>query len=238
MPAAEFNFTGPDRRIEQGARYLATFKIREELCDTWTVEVAGAVVGETYEIILFDSVSGDLPDYEKTVSYVAQVGDDESAIAAQLLTLLQALSWTVINDECEEESVSRIEASLSGTTITIRSTSPKVFLAVDTSGSTTPANLLATNTESVLIDITTHSFRAQLREDTTKPDPAEAEWTMGSEFTITNGPLGHLQLLLPTTETGAYTFECAVYDLLWDRGGGDEVFMMAGRIEVRLAVTR
>ena len=239
MPAGTLNLVD-ELTIEKGARYLLDLKIRENACDVWTVQVTGVGgVGDTVSITVFDSATGDLDQFETTVTHTVGAGETADDVAVALAALLNALSFTQQTPDpngtgCLAEALSLLSATSSGDTVTITGGRRADFLAV-VEATTGAATAVATNTDSVLIDITGDVFTSMVRKSEADATPL-ADWS--SAFTISDGPLGHLQFLLGAATTAAYTWEAGFWDLFRDEGGGLISKILMGRVQVMPRMTQ
>lgn len=242
MTAAKLNLNG-SLALEQGARYLLPIRLRQNRCDVWTVQVtARGADGDTLTISLFDATNPngtDLPQFADSVTHTVVTADTVDTIATALAAAINALVFTQIvnvdDDTCDTETVDLVSATASGDTVTIVGGRREDYLAIVASTTGTAA-LVATNTDTVLYsDITGDTFTSQVRsnEDATT---VLVDW--GPNISVTNGPLGYLQLLVSAAETATYDWCHAIWDFFWDRGGGDIRRVFFGSVEIVDRVTQ
>lgn len=218
MPAATFNLTG-DSRIEQGAQYGLTFKLRNSVTDHWQLTVSSiGTVGDVFTVDVF-GVDSDDPDAAASASYTVQAGDDVAAVAAGIASAAGVLSG--------------VSASSALAVVTLTASALKTYLDVSTAASTVPGNITAVNTGSVLIDLTGASMLAQIRKSYIS---ASVLADLSPHITITDAAHSKFKLLVPASVTASYTWESAFWQLTVALSGADPDRYFEGQVENRLSL--
>ena len=238
MAAGTLNLSGP-LAIEKGARYLFTWRVRNNVCDAWTVQVTDVgSPGDTVSVTVFDPGTGDMPAHERTVTHTVIAGDTPTTVAAALAVLLNALTFSTEAPDnegpgCVVTALELVSATSSGDTVTLRGARRTDFLAV-LAGTTGTAAANATNTATVLIDLTSHTFTSQVRRD---EGGTAILADLTSLISVTNATLGAVTLDIPASTTGAYVWSSGAWDVFWDRTAGDIVKLWTGIVEAVGRVT-
>ena len=87
------------------------------------------------------------------------------------------------------------------------------------------------------INLTGYTARMQFRRSAASADALYTASSTGGQITM-GGALGTVAIVLPATDTAAFDFGCAVYDLEVESAGGIVTRLLEGGVEVSLEVTR
>lgn len=104
-------------------------------------------------------------------------------------------------------------------------------------GSTFRKQLTYTDSAGVVVDLTGYSARMQLRTKITDANIIISLTDLNSGITF-DAPNGIINLFISDTNTAAFTFKTAVYDLEIIAPGGDVTRLLSGTITLSKEVTR